>query len=114
LGQTGAGRSPALALNSATRGATSSDSLGPTDWLLIAVLTFDDADAKSIASTTKAASPGGARLEPEPWFPPDVQALLRSKARPLDASAFFKPPLLHGRLVYLEGTSIFVLSHYTM
>ena len=92
--------------------------LGPTDWVLMAVLTFNAQDTATLRQETAALEPlGSLKVEPgflREWFPSDVTAAFVAEAGSelltlalprFEARIFAKAPLLSGYfLVTNEGT----------
>lgn len=101
--------------------------LGPTDWELAALLTFDVTQAEAIvreaARRPRPRSPLVVPPERVDWFPPDARDLLLEspqdrgfllKGELYDVNDFIKPPLTHGQMARAGATSHFYLYLYTM
>lgn len=87
--------------------------LGPTDWKLLAVLEYPEAEAQALLGTLKPTGLAAPQLDDGGWLPEATRQALKG-ARPYDASAFYRPPLQNGVVLHVPGTSTFVLSLYTM
>jgi hypothetical protein len=96
-----------------TLGEASSLVPGPTDYKLVAVITFTSTDAKAILESAPVLDRPDDDLPSEPWFPDAVRRDLAKNPVRLDPKPFFRTPLNQGRLLHIRGTSIFVLSLFT-
>jgi hypothetical protein len=118
---------PAAAQWQAARlGGASADVPGPTDWALIAVLTFAEEDAeKLMAEAGKRRRPTSIGVEPLGWFPPELKAqlvtapgakgpMVRVSGDAYDAADFAKPPLSAGFLLRIGQSARFLLRLQTM
>jgi hypothetical protein len=97
--------------------------LGPTDYVLVALMRFDRAELESIAH--KAGSPRpGSRISAtanRPWLPPAVRAHIEPfddhsvtlHGQKFDAAPFLKAPFSSGYFVIVEGTQLVLLSVQT-
>src|SRR3569623_122218 len=95
--------------------------LGPTDYLLIAVLRFDAAVEAKLAGTTQPSGSRDVALPSRPWFPDAVKAKLAKKldeksgtdsvvrGRTIDAASMFRPRYASGWAVQVDGTAYIVL-----
>ena len=87
--------------------------LGPTDWKLLAVLEYPEAEAQALLGTLKPTGLAAPGLNDGGWLPEATRQSLKA-AKAYDASAFFKPPLQNGVVLHVPGTNTFVLSLFTM
>jgi len=97
--------------------------LGPTDYLLVAVLRFDAGALARLAAAAEAAGssahafPGDETLPGRAWFPEALKARLTTagdagatvRGRAIDAAAIFRPRYSMGRGVIVDGTDYVVL-----
>jgi hypothetical protein len=101
--------------------------LGPTDWELTALLTFDASHADVIANLAARRPRPRAALIVQPeridWFPPETRNLLveslkeagfRLNGEIYDVNEFIKSPLMHGHMIRVGTTSHFYLYLFTM
>lgn len=100
------------------RGA--SGGLGPTDYLLVAVVRFDHAHLAPViaaAHPRPGAPPRISATANRPWFPEPVRAAIRPhddhsvtvRGEKFDAAPFGKPPFLAGYFVVVEGGEYAIL-----
>ncbi|AGC49037.1 hypothetical protein MYSTI_07765 [Myxococcus stipitatus DSM 14675] len=87
--------------------------LGPTDWELLAVLEYSEADTQALLSTLTPTELAPPTLEDGGWLPAATRKSLE-QARAYDASAFYRPPLQNGTVLHVPGTRTFVLSLFTL
>ena len=91
---------------------------GPTDHRLIAVLRYDEQDARAlvekVGGESKEANVGN--VDVEPWFPEEVKKLARKnddgamlEGAAYDADSFLRAPYSSGKLVRVGETNYFVL-----
>jgi hypothetical protein len=119
-------RPTAAQWQTARLGAASADVPGPTDWALVAVLSFAEGDAeKLMAEAGKRRRPTAIGVEPLEWFPPELKAQLvsapgakgplsRVSGDAYDAADFAKPPLSAGFLLRIGSSPRFLLRLQTM
>ena len=93
---------------------------GPTDYLLVAVLKYDDADIEKVTgqSTEKTVKSVG---EIQDWFPEDLKSLAQDfdnekllSGEKYDAKSFARAPYLNGTLLRVNGSNYFVLTLFSM
>jgi hypothetical protein len=98
--------------------------LGPTDYVLVALLRFDQGILKHLAETSQprpGSPPRISEIANRPWFPPSVKAAIEPAAagtfsvrgRKFDASLLLKPPYATGYFVIVEGTDYMIVSAET-
>jgi hypothetical protein len=94
--------------------------LGPTDYLLVAVLRFERADLARITATAQRRPGSPPRLSTtahRPWLPEPVKAAIRPhddhsvtvRGDKFDAAPFAKSPFLSGTFVAVEGGEYVIL-----
>ncbi len=95
--------------------------LGPTDYLLVAVMRFDHAQLASVTATAHrrpGAPPRISAAANRPWFPEPVRAATRPyddhsvtvRGDKFDAAPFAKSPFLSGYFVVVEGGEYVILA----
>lgn len=93
---------------------------GPTDYLLVAVLKYDDADIEKVTgqSTEKAVKGVG---EIQDWFPEDLKSRAQDfdnekllSGEKCDAKSFARAPFLNGTLLRVNGSNYFILTLFSM
>lgn len=95
--------------------------LGPTDYLLVAVMRFDHAQLASVTAAAHrrpGAPPQISATANRPWFPDAVRAATRPhddhsvtvRGDKFDAAPFAKSPFLSGYFVAVEGGEYVVLA----
>ena len=102
-------------------GSTDTRLPGPTDYLLIAVLKFTDAEKRQKFEAGLKADPAGraGSVEAEQWFPAELKKF-KNKAGKIagdkyQATDFFKPPYSNGILLKPAADSdYFILRLYSM
>ena len=98
-----------------------SGGLGPTDYLLVAVMRFDRAQLASVTAATHrrpGAPPRISATANRPWFPDSVRAFIRPhddhsvtvRGDKFDATPFAKSPFLSGYFVVVEGGEYVILA----
>ncbi|WP_338873237.1 hypothetical protein [Myxococcus stipitatus] len=87
--------------------------LGPTDWEVLAVLEYSEADTQALLATLTPSELAPPSLEDGGWLPAATRKSLE-QARAYDASAFYRPPLQNGTVLHVPGTRTFVLSLFTL
>ncbi|WP_240356399.1 MULTISPECIES: hypothetical protein [Myxococcus] len=87
--------------------------MGPTDWEVLAVLEYSEAEAQALLATLKPTDLAPPTLDDGGWLPASTRKSLAG-ARAYDASAFYRPPLQHGTVLHVPGTNTFLLSLFTM
>ncbi len=98
--------------------------LGPTDYVLVAVLRFDKPTLAHLAEMSQP-RPGNppriSLLADRPWFPAPVKAAIEGRdgtgvsirGRKFDAAPLLKSPYATGYFVIVEGTDYVILSAQT-
>jgi hypothetical protein len=98
--------------------------LGPTDYVLVALLRFDKPTLAHLAETSQP-RPGNppriSLLADRPWFPAPVRAAIEGRdgtgvsirGRKFDATPLLKSPYSTGYFVLVEGTDYVILSAQT-
>lgn len=98
--------------------------LGPTDYLLVALLRFDANTLARLGASSQARPGNPPRISPlanRPWFPVAVKAAIERKddagvairGRKFDAINLLKAPYATGYFVIVEGTDYVILSAQT-
>ncbi len=98
--------------------------LGPTDYVLVALLRFDEPTLARLAETSQprpGSPPRISLLADRPWFPPPVKAAIEGRdgsgvsihGRKFDAAPLLKSPYSTGYFVIVEGTDYMILSAQT-
>ncbi|NTX07445.1 hypothetical protein HUA74_05785 [Myxococcus sp. CA051A] len=87
--------------------------MGPTDWEVIAVLEYSEADAQALLATLTPTELAPPTLNDGGWLSATTRKSLE-RARAYDASAFYRPPLQNGTVLHVPSTNTFVLSLFTL
>ena len=98
--------------------------LGPTDYVLVALLRFDKATLGRLAETSQprpGSPPRISLLADRPWFPAPVKAAIEGRdekgvsirGRKFDATPLLKSPYATGYFVIVEGSDYVILSAQT-
>jgi hypothetical protein len=91
---------------------------GPTDHRLVAVLEYDEKDARALVEKVRGESKETSvgNVDVEPWFPEAVKKLARKdddatvvEGAAYDADSFLRAPYTSGKLVRVGETNYFVL-----
>ena len=98
--------------------------LGPTDYVLVALLRFDKPTLAHLAETSQP-RPGNppriSLLADRPWFPESVKTAIQSRdgtgvairGRKFDAATLLKPPYSTGYFVIVDGSDYVIVSAQT-
>lgn len=99
-------------------GKQSSAVPGPTDHRLVALLRYDEQDARALIEKVRGESKetNVGNVDVEPWFPEEVKKLARKdddgttlEGATYEADAFLRAPYSSGKLVRVGETNYFVL-----
>jgi hypothetical protein len=101
-----------------------SGGLGPTDYVLVALLRFDKPALAHLAETSQprpGSPPRISLLADRPWFPASVKAAIEGRdekgvsirGRKFDAAPLLKSPYATGYFVIVEGSDYVILSAQT-
>lgn len=95
---------------------------GPTDQRLVAVLKYDEKDARALIEKVRGESKetGVGNVDVEPWFPEEVKKLARKdddgtilEGAAYEADSFLRAPYSSGKLVRAGETNYFVLKIFS-
>lgn len=93
---------------------------GPTDYLLVAVLKYDDAGIETLKAKIVQSDTVKGVAEIQGWFPADLKNLARDfdnekllSGEKYDAKSFARPPYLNGTLLRVNGSNYFVLTLFS-
>lgn len=93
---------------------------GPTDYLLVAVLKYDDAGIETLKAKIGQNETVKGIAEIQDWFPEDLKNLARDfdnekllSGEKYDAKSFARPPYLNGTLLRVNGANYFVLTLFS-
>ncbi len=93
---------------------------GPSDYLLVAVLKYDEAEIEKIIEQTKEKPVKGV-VQTEDWFPEDLKNLAQDfenekllSGEKYDTKSFARSPYLNGTILRVNGSNYFVLTLFSM
>lgn len=104
-------------------GAENSTIPGPSDYQIVAVLRYNEADAKKLVEKAKDNSgdiPAEGSIEVEPWFPEAVKKLAQKDEEDnvvtgarYNPESFMRSPYSNGKLIRVGKTNYFILKLFS-